>query len=127
MTLELWMLVMAGVLVIVQGLLVGAAKNKQNDFKGDNFQRDECKELTGWGGRAERSLHNYYEYLPLFAILIIAAHITGANNDMTRIGAELFVVGRLLHPYFYIRGPGPLRSVAWLVAVVGLILIGIQL
>ena len=127
MTIELWMLVVSGILVIVQGFVTASAKNKQNDFKGDNFQRDKSVELSGWGGRAERSLYNYFEYLPLFIILVIAAHLTGANNSMTALGAELFVAGRIVHLIFYITGPGALRSIGWLIAVIGLILIGLQL
>lgn len=128
MTMELWMLIVAGILLILQGLSCGIAKNKQfNLLSSENFQRDNIGQLSGWGGRAERSVYNYVEYLPLFMILVLAAHLTGANNQWTALGAQLFVAGRVLHPVFYIFGPGPVRSLAWLLAVVGLVMIGLQL
>ena len=128
MTLELWILVAMGVFLIVLGLMPGIAKLQEFKLlQTGNYQRDDLPPLSGWGARAERALYNLYESLPLFTILILAAHLTNANNDMTALGAELFLLGRILHPVFYIFGPGLMRSVAWAIATSGMVLVGLQL
>jgi len=128
MTTELWILVFVGMLAFLLAILSGLAKVINfNLLTMENYPRDDLPALSGWGGRAERSLQNLFESLPLFTILILAAHVTGANNDMTLFGAELFFVGRVLHPVFYIFGPYGLRTLAWAVATTGMVMIGLQL
>jgi uncharacterized MAPEG superfamily protein len=89
--------------------------------------RDGLPPLTGWGARAERAQANLFENLPLFAILVIAAHLSHALNFITALGAILFAVGRTLHPLFYIAGLQPLRTTAYGVAIAGMVLILSQL
>ena len=45
---------------------------------------------------------------------------------MTLLGAELFFWARLLHAVVYIMGIAWLRTLLWLVSIVGLVLIFLQ-
>jgi len=89
--------------------------------------REGLPEMPGWAGRAARAHRNMLESLVLFAVLVIVAHIAMVRNDMTLLGAQLFFWGRVAHAIIYIAGIPWLRTAAWGVSVVGLLLIFVQL
>jgi uncharacterized MAPEG superfamily protein len=119
----LWSVVLAFVEVVVAVLLasgqVGLATLAGN--------RDPQVELTGIAGRAQRAHRNMLENLPLFIALVLIAQAAGKANATTLVGAHLFFWGRLAHWLIYLAGIPWLRTLAWAVAVVGLILIFIVL
>lgn len=128
MTFELWTLVAVGFYLMVLGYIPGVVKIKDNDIIGQrNFNRDDLKPLTGVGARAQRAIDNLYESLPAFTILVLLIHLTAAYNDMTKVGASLFLAGRLLHPIFYIFGRPFLRSASYMVSTLGLVFLVFQL
>jgi uncharacterized MAPEG superfamily protein len=63
----------------------------------------------------------------LFAPLIIIADIAGRDNGMTQLGAQLFFWARAAYAVLYLAGIPYVRTLAWLVSVVGLVLIFRQL
>src|SRR5262245_26244123 len=126
MTLELWLLVYSGVLLLALGYVPAIAKYRT--FGTERMKnRDGLPALTGWGARAERAQANLFENLPLFAILVIAAHLSGSLNGITALGAVLFAAGRTLHPVLYIAGLQPLRTASYALGIAGMILILSQL
>ena len=89
--------------------------------------RDGLPPLTGFAGRAQRAHRNMLESLPLFIALVLVAQIAGKTNSATLTGCELFFWGRLAHWLIYIIGVPWLRTLAWVVSVIGLITIFLQL
>jgi uncharacterized MAPEG superfamily protein len=89
--------------------------------------RERIPELPGWAGRARRAHFNMIENMVLFAPLIIIADIAGRDNGMTELGAELFFWARLAYAVIYVAGIPYLRTLAWAVSAVGLVLIFLQL
>ena len=89
--------------------------------------REGLPELTGWAGRAKRAHWNMLERLPLFIALVLIAEIARRTNATTLLGAELFFWGRVAHGIIYVAGLPWLRTLAWAVSVIGLILIFLQL
>jgi uncharacterized MAPEG superfamily protein len=89
--------------------------------------RENMPEMSSWAGRAARAHSNMIENLVLFAILVVAARFANISNAMTLLGAQLFFWGRVAHAIIYIIGIPWLRTAAWLVSVVGLLLIFLQL
>ena len=85
--------------------------------------RDGLAPLTGFAGRAQRAHLNMLENLPLFIALVLIAQIAGKANGSTLIGCELFFWGRVAHWVIYLIGIPWLRTIAWVVSVIGLILI----
>lgn len=85
--------------------------------------RDGRIDLAGFAGRAARAHRNMLESLPLFIALVLIAQIAGKANATTLLGAQLFFWGRLAHWLIYLAGIPWLRTLAWTVSVVGLILI----
>ena len=89
--------------------------------------REGLPEMTGWAGRAARAHRNMLESLVLFAVLVLVAHIVGVRNGTTLLGAQLFFWGRVAHAAIYIAGIPWLRTAAWGISVVGLLMIFVQL
>ena len=83
--------------------------------------------MAGWAGRAQRAHLNMLESLILFAVLVLVAQSAGVHNAATLLGAQLFFWGRVVHAVVYIVGIPWLRTAAWGVSVVGLIMIFLQL
>jgi uncharacterized MAPEG superfamily protein len=119
----LWSVALTAVLVVVAALgamqQVGLPKLAGN--------RENMPELEGWAGRAERAHRNMLESLVLFAILVLVARALNVSNSLTLLGAQLFFWGRVAHAVLYIAGISWVRTAAWVVSVVGLLLIFLQL
>jgi uncharacterized MAPEG superfamily protein len=77
----------------------------------------------GWAGRAKRAHVNMLESLPVFAAIVLAAHVAGRIDEISMLGAQLFFWGRLSYAVIYIAGITYLRTLAWGVAVTGIVLI----
>ena len=82
--------------------------------------RDQPFELPAWGVRANRAHLNMVENLPVFAALVLVAHVAGASNEATAFGATLFFWGRVAHAVIYIAGIPYLRTVAFAVTLFGM-------
>ena len=89
--------------------------------------RENIGPTSGWAGRAQRAHRNMLENLFLFAILVIVAHIADISNELTVLGAQLFFWGRLAYSLIYVVGIAWLRTAAFLISILGLILIFLQL
>jgi uncharacterized MAPEG superfamily protein len=89
--------------------------------------RERIPELPGWPGRARRAHLNMIENMVLFAPLIVIADIAGRDNANTQLGAQLFFWARLAYAVIYLVGIPYLRTLAWCVSAVGLVLIFLQL
>ncbi|MBV7408083.1 MAPEG family protein [Maritimibacter sp. DP1N21-5] len=87
--------------------------------------RDDLPEPGVLTGRARRALANWQESLPVFVLLALAALVLGADDRAT-LGAMIFVLARVAYLPLYLTGlPGP-RSLAWLVAVGGLVVMALS-
>ena len=89
--------------------------------------REGLGDLPGIGGRARRAHLNMLENIVLFAALVLIAAVGGKANAMTAMGAMIFFWGRLAYAVIYVAGIPWLRTVAWTVSVVGMIMIALQL
>ena len=89
--------------------------------------RDERRQLTGIGGRVERAFANYMQTFPFFAAAVLTAHVAGRHGWMTVTGAQLHFWGRLVFVPLYAAGIPVVRTLAFLVSMVGIALILIAL
>jgi uncharacterized MAPEG superfamily protein len=89
--------------------------------------RERIPELPGWAGRARRAHLNMLENMVLFAPLIVIADIAGRDNANTQLGAQLFFWARAAYALIYVVGIPYLRTLAWCVSTVGLVMIFLQL
>ena len=127
MTPELMYLVWSAALTFVLVLIAVAGATLQCGLPTLAGNREGLPKMMGWAGRAQRAHLNMLESLILFAVLVFVAQLAGVHNPMTLLGAQLFFWGRVAHAVFYIAGIPWVRTAAWGVSVVGLVLIFVQL
>jgi uncharacterized MAPEG superfamily protein len=126
MTPELMYLVWSAALTFVLVLIAVAGATSEVGLPRLAGNREGLPEMPGWAGRAARAHRNMLESLILFAVLVLVAHTAMIRNEMTLLGAQLFFWGRVAHAIIYIAGIPWLRTAAWGVSVVGLLLIFLQ-
>jgi uncharacterized MAPEG superfamily protein len=124
---ELVYLVWSVALTVVLVLIAALGAMQQVGLPKLAGNREHMPEITGWAGRAARAHRNMLENLVLFAVLVLAARALNISNSLTVLGAQLFFWGRVAHAALYITGVAWLRTAAWGVSVLGLLLIFLQL
>ena len=124
---ELSLLIWTAALTILQMLVSALGSISQIGLTTLAGNRDNLTETTGWASRAQRAHRNMLESIAVFAILVMSAHHLNISNDMTVLGAQLFFWGRVAFSVIYIAGIPWVRTAAWGVSLVGLILIFLQL
>ena len=124
---EMMLLLWAVVLMFVQMLISAQGAFMQVGLFTLAGNRDNMPPLAGWAGRARRAHLNMIENMVLFVALVFLVIAAGKSNQMTVLGAELFFWGRLAYALIYLAGFPWLRTLAWVVSVVGMVLMAIQL
>jgi uncharacterized MAPEG superfamily protein len=124
---ELVWLLWAVALTLVQMLLAVGGATLQVGLPALAGNREGLAPCTGWAGRAQRAHHNMLENLVLFAALVLTAVVSERTNATTLLGAQLFFWARLVYAGVYVAGIPWLRTLTWLVSVVGMVLIFSQL
>ena len=89
--------------------------------------RDHPTPLTVVGGRAQRALSNMQEALPVFITLALLNLILGTAAAMAVTGAWVFFIARLLYVPAYLSGVPVIRTLIWVVAWVGLVMMLVPL
>ena len=84
-------------------------------------------ELPAWARRAYRTHQNMVENLAPFAALVLVAHVAGVANETTALGAMLFFWARVAHAIVFILGIPWLRTLAFVVSWIGILLIFLQI
>jgi uncharacterized MAPEG superfamily protein len=127
MTLDLKYLLFAVVLTFVQMLIQATAANQAVGLTTLAGNREGVGELPGFAGRAKRAHLNMLENLPLFIALVLIAAVAQKANATTAMGALIFFWARLVYAVIYLLGIPWLRTIAWVVSVIGMIMIAMQL
>jgi uncharacterized MAPEG superfamily protein len=82
--------------------------------------REAMPEPSPIAGRAQRAALNNLENLALFIAAFVAARLAGAAPEAVLPGAHLFVWGRVAYVGVYLAGIPYLRTLVWLVSVIGI-------
>jgi uncharacterized MAPEG superfamily protein len=124
MTPELTILGWTLVLAVVQILLPAFLRTKEAGIAWNASARDHDVEPVGKvTGRLLRAQKNLYETLPLFIAAVLIAHGAGISNDLTVLGAKLYLTGRIVYLPLYAFGVPYVRSLVWVASMAGLALI----
>ena len=127
MTPELAYLVWSAALTLILAVIAVSGATLEVGLPRLAGNRENMPEMSGWAGRAARAHRNLLENLVLFAILVLAARAVNVSNSMTVLGAQLFFWGRVAHAALYLAGVPWLRTGAWTISVLGMLLIFLQL
>jgi uncharacterized MAPEG superfamily protein len=126
MSIELKLLVWTVALAFLQMLIAVAGATLEFGLPRLAGNREPTPEATGWAGRARRAHLNMIENLVLFAALVLIAVAAQRTNSVTATGAQIFFWGRVAYAAIYLAGIPWLRTAAWGVSVIGLIMIFLQ-
>lgn len=107
-------------LTLVAASLIRARAWSVHGMKVGMGNRDNLPSPTGFAGRADRTARNTQENCVLFAVLALTAHASGATSPLVLLGAQVFVVSRLVFIPVYYLGITYLRTLVWMVSLVGL-------
>ena len=124
---DLKILVWTAVLAFAQSIIAALGAQLQIGVVPLAGNRENLPPVTGWAGRASRAHRNILESLPVFAVLVLVAQISGRANATTALGAELFFWARLIYVPVYTIGVPWLRSAVWIVSAAGMATILAQL
>jgi uncharacterized MAPEG superfamily protein len=124
MTTELTILAWTLVLALAQILLPAMFRTGETGVDYNASARDhEGPPVGKVTGRLRRAQRNLFETLPVFAVAIVVAHIAGRNGALTWWGAMFYFWARILYLPLYASGIPYIRSLVWLVSLLGIILI----
>ncbi|MBI3372357.1 MAG: MAPEG family protein [Betaproteobacteria bacterium] len=124
---EMMLLLWAVALAFAQALIAVQGAVMQVGLPMLAGNRENMPAITGWAGRAARAHRNMLENLALFIPLVVIAVVARKTNDMTLLGAQLFLWARLIYALVYLVGIPWLRTAIWGASVIGMILIFAQL
>jgi uncharacterized MAPEG superfamily protein len=120
---ELTYLLFSVLLTFVQVLIAAAAANQVVGLTTLAGNREDVPAMTGFAGRARRAHLNMIENMVLFSILVLVAVIANKTNATTAMGALIFFWGRLIYAVIYLLGIPWLRTAAWFVSVIGMVMV----
>ena len=110
-------------LLLIHIAVQGAISNRDRGPRFNVGPRDgDAPPLGVLAGRAERALRNYGETWPAFAMLALGLAVAGRTGGLGETGAVLWFAGRVAYLPLYLLGIPYLRSAAWTVAMVGIVL-----
>jgi len=124
MNAELALYFHAVILTFVQVMIPAMMALTANGIPWGVSNRDTPPKSSDMHGRALRARDNMLENMVVFTGLVIVTALAGVSNEITILGAQLFFWGRVAHFLTYLFGVIWVRTIAWLIAVIGMLLIG---
>ena len=129
MTTELRLLAVSVILGLVHLIAASHLISFQRGYRWTASSREEpAPSLRGLANRVDQATTNFLETFPLFATVVLAAHITSRHSLLTLCGAHLYFWGRVGYLLAAAAGYSLVRSVLfWNTAVTGILLFLIAL
>jgi len=122
------LLCLSVVLLLVHILLQGNFATKDRGTAWNAGPRDGDNEPKSvMAGRTARASRNYQETYPACIGLLLAMILTGDSSGFGLFGAAVWLVARIVYIPLYLKGIPYVRSLVWLVSLVGLALMMIAL
>jgi uncharacterized MAPEG superfamily protein len=97
------------------------------DLWGIMGNRDNPPEISVIAGRLDRAKTNMLEALPFFLALALLALVKLGDTGEAARGALIFLVARVAYVPAYVSGVPVLRSLIWLAANAGLVMMALPL
>ena len=121
---EFTMLVLAIILGFVHMVAAALAIIGERGLWWNLGPRDNAPPLrSALAGRLDRAFANFRETFPFFAASVLALGVLGRHNAQTVWGSELYLAGRIVYLPLYAAGIPVVRTIAWAIATVGIVLL----
>jgi uncharacterized MAPEG superfamily protein len=102
-------------------IMTASSLRTRLDFKVATGNRDGMPAPTPAAERADRAAKNMLENLLLFLALVVA--VGGKNPVRAELGAEIFLIARIVYWPIYLVGVPVLRTIVWAAGAVGLVVL----
>jgi uncharacterized MAPEG superfamily protein len=124
MTQEITMLLaVLGLLFVLTAIQVLMTMKQYGNISALSGRDDIPHQQPGLGGRLHRAIANLKEGLHIFTPLVLLTAVLGVSNNYTVLGAQIYLVARVLHAPLYLTGIVGLRTAAFAFGVLGLSLL----
>ncbi len=118
------MLAWGCVLAFVHIMAAAQAKTRQYGSKWNIGARDEdLPPPNPIVGRLSRAQANFFETFPIMVAAVLIVSAANLGNATTALGAMIWLGARVAYLPLYALGVPVLRSVAWIAATVGIVMI----
>ncbi|WAJ28681.1 MAPEG family protein [Antarcticirhabdus aurantiaca] len=125
---ELVLLAWSVVLLLVHIGIQGFTATRERGSDWNAGPRDGSpKPLGVTAGRAERALANFKETYPAFIAAVVAVVVSGRDGTLSEIGVWLWFVGRIVYLPLYLKGVPMVRSLVYMVSILGILLVLLDL
>jgi len=115
------------VIAVIVGMLhLGIAAQMAQKYRTPDWgfgPRDTPMPPQGTAARVDRAYRNFMETFPLFAAALLAVVLQNKSDGLSHWGAVLYVVARIAYIPLYAFGVKYIRTLAWFVATIGIILL----
>ena len=120
---ELTILAWGAVLLFVHIFAAVQAKTRQYGTAWNMGARDEeVPPPAPVVGRLERARDNFLETLPIAIIALLGVVVAGKTSETTALGGWLWLGARVVYLPLYGFGVPKVRTLVWMVSIIGLIL-----
>lgn len=121
---ELMILAWGAVLLFVHIFAAVQVKTRQYGTDWNTGARDEeMPELGKVAARLERARNNFQETFPIAIVALIGVVIAGRTNSYTALGGWIWLGARVIYLPLYWAGVPKVRTLVFLVSVVGLAMV----
>ncbi len=123
MSTELQMLAMAGSFILLLTLIQGTRNVLVLGLVTAAGNQHGIAPWSGWNDRLNRAIRNQIEAIAIFAPVLLAVEVAHLTNETTAMGAQIFVIARVVHAIVYTTGVPWVRTTAWAVGVAGIVMV----
>ena len=128
MDIELKMLAWSMVLGLAQILITAGAVPRERGSRWNASARDGTPPPPGvMAGRLQRAQANFLETFPFFAAAVLAVVVADLQGSTSALAGQLYFWARLVYVPLYAFGVPYVRSLVWLVSLVGIGMLLLQL
>jgi len=118
MSLSLWCLFIAALLVIISKAPAMRAMARMKGGYDNQHPRAQQTSLTGAGARGMAAHQNTIEAFPMFAAGVIVAEVFAAGSAIAAVLSVLFIIARIVYIVLYVANVPSARSLVWAVGYV---------
>lgn len=121
---EIQMLLWSVALGLAQLMVATTMKTRELGTKWNLSPRDSgTKPVSVVTGRMLRAFANFKETFVFFAVAVLAVTVLGKSNGTSALGAQLYFWARVAYVPVYAAGIPVLRTLIWLVSLVGMVMV----
>ncbi len=128
MNTELTCLAWTTILGLAHILIAAHVRTKELGISWNMGARDtNSQAVSPLAGRLHRAQVNFFETFPLFAAAILLVSATQSFSIYSQFGAIAYLAARIIYLPIYALGIPLIRSLVWLVSMIGFLLILVPL